>query len=676
MVSLDSSPMSARTVTYGANTFTVVRRMEKRKWRKAYHCCFIASSGLHQGQQCTFERRHDSPTFTNYQGVHQHSFDMRALFQSPGDQQIAQDQIVDAFVQVIADANISIRKSVSPNLNRLINDSIKYGFSLARSRPGDLNQADLWHVTNRQHVKELLMRKSESLKTSTIQKFREGIVHVSIDASTLNHTSIVDVVLISSRPGHPVEVLLYNELLLPDSSADSYKTYVADTLIELHESGLRVVSIITDGFSSQRCAFDESRSTSIQNDVVLTSAHPFLRSVLWIYCRCHLVNLVIQDWWRDSPAARSCHEMVTTVCKVLRKKEARVALHAVCPEWVDSRFCYDYRLIRFIAMHRQAIRQLEIVQIDSGIFAYGMMIEVIWHLMGRLEDRNATLADAFDHELSALEDLRKIEDRFRGIEEAISENCRLLRGLISARLSEQRNLSMVCFSLTIRGRQYFRALSGFSDDISERPRHISTLADIYSFEIAGIAVDESQVVQGPENCEEEGEFEDDDDEQDSEDSEDESELDDPDESGMRFAPGELDHQIGGLEAQQALNESEEKRRGIIDIATQCIREWGERSEMDCSDIDSCLHQYVVWMTKDSPLEFMSADDIHLWDAMRFSGQWKQLAQIASVLTRLPCTEVENERMFGIKRRIIGKCAVRTSPRLLTARARLASAPKR
>ena len=54
-----------------------------------------------------------------------------------------------------------------------------------------------------------------------------------------------------------------------------------------------------------------------------------------------------------------------------------------------------------------------------------------------------------------------------------------------------------------------------------------------------------------------------------------------------------------------------------------------------------------------------------------SGEWRELAAFAQIITSIPATEVENERLFGVKINMIGKLCTRIEPDLLTARARLA-----
>ena len=61
---------------------------------------------------------------------------------------------------------------------------------------------------------------------------------------------------------------------------------------------------------------------------------------------------------------------------------------------------------------------------------------------------------------------------------------------------------------------------------------------------------------------------------------------------------------------------------------------------------------------------------HIWHLIGFSSKWIELAELARVITSIPSSEVENERVFSAQRNIIGKLAVRTNHELLTARTRI------
>ena len=49
-----------------------------------------------------------------------------------------------------------------------------------------------------------------------------------------------------------------------------------------------------------------------------------------------------------------------------------------------------------------------------------------------------------------------------------------------------------------------------------------------------------------------------------------------------------------------------------------------------------------------------------------SGEWRELAAFAQIITSIPATEVENEPLFGVKINMIEKLCTRIEPDLLAA----------
>ena len=191
------------------------------------------------------------------------------------------------------------------------------------------------------------MECSNSYLTQKLAELRNCEVSISIDSAVINHVSTLDVILIAhSYSG--CETVLYKEIVMSRCGIEDYQREIGRIISELEKHRIKVNAIVSDGAASQRSAFDETRNGSLQN---LPGAKPFERNVRWIYCRAHLVNLVVSDWLRDSRSAARCHMIIGQLSVKLRKKEGRLALGAICPEQIATRFCYDYRIIRFLLRH-------------------------------------------------------------------------------------------------------------------------------------------------------------------------------------------------------------------------------------------------------------------------------------------------------------------------------------
>ena len=128
---------------------------------------------------------------------------------------------------------------------------------------------------------------------------------------------------------------------------------------------------------------------------------------------------------------------------------------------------------------------------------------------------------------------------------------------------------------------------------------------------------------------------------------------------------------------EEMNEEKEKRylsKGIIQITTEFVLDYSNRAGFDELKADKIIVQFMRWMSLDNLSNFnhMMKGSVHnFWYLMGFSKEWSELAEFARVITSIPVSEVENERMFSLKRNIVGKYQTKISPELLNARARLA-----
>ena len=141
-----------------------------------------------------------------------------------------------------------------------------------------------------------------------------------------------------------------------------------------------------------------------------------------------------------------------------------------------------------------------------------------------------------------------------------------------------------------------------------------------------------------------------------------------------FDPEEIEKIILEYEAKNNSIREEIENLGIIKIGKEIIRKYYIQDEADEDQIKRAIEQYCKWMSLSDLKEFEDYmyDEKHFWELMTFSRNWFELSEVAKNITTIPASEIENERLFSIKRRIIGNSTTRISPTLLTARARLAN----
>ena len=331
--------------------------------------------------------------------------------------------------------------------------------------------------------------------------------------------------------------------------------------------------------------------------------------------------------------------------------------------------------------------------------------------MGCLESRSATIANTYDKILEFYNDLFRIENKFNDKNKFLSENSIILRNLVYKRLKAQTKMTLFSYSLTVKGRKFFRVQAnmegsnpqednqthGYLEDffmysILEDQRE---MVNVYENENDGFEMDseyeeieesysneeiEESNIDKKENWVNENEYEEDLIE--NEISFDINEYDGTD----YFSSDEIIQEITNRKTnikketiENIINENvthEQKIReiGVIRIGCDFIRKYGIRSNLSEEKISSTIQQYINWMEMDSLSEFehiLNFSKEFIWHLVGFSSKWSELAELAKIITSIPSSEVENERVFSVKRHIIGKSSVRTSPELLTARTRIA-----
>jgi hypothetical protein len=251
----------------------------------------------------------------------------------------------------------------------------------------------------------------------------------------------------SSMQSLDFSFLLFDSTTLINSEMLNYQTATIDILVRAHDQGINISSIVGDGFSSQLFGLSAEYPTAIQNDDVICEEHPWIKKICYIYCQCHLANLVISDCQKHSMFMSDCRDRLNQISVELRKKKNRIILGKVCPKLSSTRWCHDYLLCAFIARNIEQIRQTSVV-VQDEIMAYGMLLEPIFHLICNCERRSARLfmrpglegrvGSHFDHLAAKYIDLPYV-----------GAHCRLLKAAVSERFStHNRHLANLGHALT------------------------------------------------------------------------------------------------------------------------------------------------------------------------------------------------------------------------------------
>jgi hypothetical protein len=143
---------------------------------------------------------------------------------------------------------------------------------------------------------------------------------------------------------------------------------------------------------------------------------------------------------------------------------------------------------------------------------------------------------------------------------------------------------------------------------------------------------------------------------------------------LSFSDNEAVGLLQSLAGQAAEIDANDCRRGMHEIGCLCIEDFGIRSEWVSEKIHKCQAQYAIWLAT-SVIDLTRHGEEQLpppvhWSVLGMASQWDVLKEFAEIVFSLPISEAENERMFSIRKHVVGDRGGRSKNDLVTARVRL------
>jgi hypothetical protein len=646
------------TLELAHGRFQLIEKTGNGKTRAYYRCRYIPETGPYRGKQCEFCARNDSSIFSlTTEGRHIHKWSI-GLFTGSDNVAPVRHDLLSAFSQFVCNANISLRQATKEYTRQFCNSLIEYGFRLGQaSAPRALDATELFPKLSIRQLRAGILHDDGIGLTAAIVQFRSYFVHLSLDAASFHGNKILDFVLLQSDPRtRCIDYFLFDSQEISHGTQEFYATTTAEVITRLKENDIRIVSIVGDGLSSQIGALSPTAPSSIQNSDLYLSRFPYIRNILYIYCSCHLLNLALHDALDRSVFLRNCERYVNSLARILRKSENRQMIGRRCPTYSPTRWCHAYLLVCFFARHRQVILA-QGISIPHEIFGYGALLEPLFVLMGKFENRRGRF-------YMRERQLAKFHARMRQLATKYQHEtyfpicCQLLSNCVFLRFAaENHDLSLVAHALTARSK--FGSLDALEPSQKEALFLDGVYEEIRNEEAVARAVVASSS-ELPESEEEEEE-----------------------ETSEPIQPLEgivLDFNGDFMESQlrSSRHEVEEiqrldAERGTYMIGANLIRDYGERSEWDSDKILECQDQFAIWLSTgllDSSLQ--NAEHLKpplFWTAIGTSSRWTQLKEFAEVVMSLPASETENERVFSVRKYVIGDRGAKSKNDLVTARVR-------
>jgi hypothetical protein len=565
--------------------------------------------------------------------------------------------MVTDFATFVCQANISLNIATQTAARTFCNSLIRYGIALGRSMPpNSAATVEPFPKLTIPHLRSEIVRIDADRLTQALDRFESGYVHLSLDASTLHAKSILDFVLLRSTASDPVtDFLLFESVTVTEASRDFYSSETFAVLERLRGRDIQIRAIVGDGLAAQVGALSPESRSSIQNSEEFISQAPWIRNILYIHCCCHLLNLAVQDALSISRFMSQCNAATLSLAHVLRKKENCRRIGARCPTYSKTRWAHVFLLCRFFAMHFEAIMAAGI-EIPLQILGFGVVMEPVFKLISEFECRMTRFYMRERKLRCFVARMSKLKAKFNHVH-YIVHCCDVLCAVVSLRFAHQdHELSLVADSLSVQSHH------NEEDDvrISETVHYVeSRYETILNDRVIAETVAEFPLVS----------FEEEDSE---EEMEGESELSDS--YNLDFSPEELAEMSEAVVCEwQHLKEFDDEK-GVFAMCADLIDEYGQRSGWDVEKIGRGTAQFAQWLGLSdweySHLKLRIIEPPLVWVGLGTSKRWDVLREFAQLVLSLPAAETENERLFSVRKYVVGDRGGRTKNDLVTARVRM------
>jgi hypothetical protein len=300
-----------------------------------------------------------------------------------------------AVTEFVASHNISLEVAGSEAFRTLLQRAFTDGFEKGRvNESGNSEEAFARYCSS---CKPTTLRKRIVSIAAQAQERHEGLladlpfVALTMDAGQIAQVKLFVTNLVVSSTNycftHSVQTVDYlNHVTLID--------LLIPILTNLDHKKIHISAIISDGASYQVKALTYLDPESLQ---ATNAANPAFSRLLFIPCLCHRLNNAYHRLIRNSATFESMITDLRALARYCRKPAQRKKLGFVCPEFIETRWLYDYRILNFILQKADAINSLE----GNSIFVTPLFIEcgpllnTLFELMTSLESSHVPLARAY-----------------------------------------------------------------------------------------------------------------------------------------------------------------------------------------------------------------------------------------------------------------------------------------
>jgi hypothetical protein len=324
----------------------------------------------------------------------------------------------DRVAQFVGTHNIALQTAASPDFRNLLEFAFQEGYrhgSPPRAQSVEAAFKAFCPVQKATVLRDRIVRvaaQDRAYHETLLSKV--AYCALSIDAGQIGHLKLLVTNLAASNiPLCFTENIIKIEAL----NCTIIRQILIHTIQSLAQKSIRVSGVLCDGARYQVKALDFTDSESVQ----FGADEPLLHRLLFIPCLCHRLNNAYQALFRECPPFYEFLTALRSIGKTCRKPAYRIRFPRSCPDFVETRWLYDHRILNFVIEQTEAINSLGLPNCEvSPLFSEcSCLLSTLFTLMTQLESSKTPLARAYPLIINGIEELERYtaEAQRRGMNE-------------------------------------------------------------------------------------------------------------------------------------------------------------------------------------------------------------------------------------------------------------------
>jgi hypothetical protein len=567
-------------------------------------------------------------------------------------------ELWDCVAHFVGTHNIALQTAASPDFRNLLEFTFREGYREG-SRPGARSVEASFKAScpiqkatalRRRIVRVASKDRDYHLSALSTSPF----CGLSMDAGQIGPVKLFVINLMATNIP-----LCFTENILKIATVNCVivREILVNTIHTLSQKSIRVSGVLCDGARYQVKALDFEDPESVQ----CSAEEPLLNRLLYIPCLCHRLNNAYQTLFRECAPFQAFLIDLRTIGKTCRKPANRRHFNRLCPEFVETRWLYDHRILTFVITNVEAINALGLpeCQVSPLFRECSPLLGTFFHLMTQLESSKTPLGQAYPLILDCIETLeryaaesqRTLIDEDNAISVMYTHAGQVIRRFT---LESTYNLLQLAHILSPRGhasaKRQLRQPDVFAHD-DEHPVEESLLLDDFLPQLADHENGETD-----ETSDDEGEIPI------------EIEEEDGVEAPEVGEPISTEHAVWVevRELHSCTNLVARARQGLGRIAAQFRLNPDQQAALA-----QAFDAFLADRERNLHLNTSLDGERFLWEVTpAYHPGVVLLSEIALRLEPLPCSEAASERAIGQQRRHLAPHRMRTNTDLLLARTQM------